>query len=132
MGCLCGMKLKGSGRVLQPKTTPQRRPTPSTSWLKVQNSDHRPQTGKGIQCVCCSKDKPGKDLKLQSAKWCFLLTWIRFKCSNYSVGLGLAHCLRVFHTKLQYSEQLLTGKSRLHKYQFSLYMDIVRISVYFI
>jgi DNA-directed RNA polymerase subunit RPC12/RpoP len=56
---------------------------PSTSWLKVQNNDHLPQNGKQIQCdVCSTKDKPGKDLNVQSAKWCFVLTLTGFKCQN--------------------------------------------------
>jgi len=35
-------RITGNGRVLQPKTIPWGRQTPSTSWLKVQNtrSDH--------------------------------------------------------------------------------------------
>jgi hypothetical protein len=35
----------------------------------MQNSDHWPQTGKQIKGdVCSTKDKPGKDLNVQSAK----------------------------------------------------------------
>jgi len=30
----------GGGRMLQPQATPQGRPTPSTSQLRVQNGDH--------------------------------------------------------------------------------------------
>jgi hypothetical protein len=53
----------------------------STSWLKVKNSDQWPQIGKQIQCgVCFTKDKPGKDLNVQNAKWCFGLIQIRYKC----------------------------------------------------
>jgi len=60
--------------MLQPQTTPQGRPTPSTSWFKVQNSDHWPKTDKEIQCgVCSTTDKPGKDVDVQSTKWCFVL-----------------------------------------------------------
>jgi len=56
-------RITGSRRVLCPKTTPRRRPSPSTSWLKVQNSYHCPQIDKEIQCIVCStKGKPGKDL----------------------------------------------------------------------
>jgi len=54
----------------------------------VQNSDNWPQTGKEVQFVVCSeKDKLRKDLNSQNAKWCFMLTWIRFKYQNSSVGL---------------------------------------------
>jgi len=61
--------ITGGGRVLQLRTIPQVRPTPSTSWLRMQNSDHWPQTGKQIKGdVCSTKDKPGKDLNVQSAK----------------------------------------------------------------
>jgi hypothetical protein len=38
--------------MLQPQIIPQGRPTPTTSWLKVQNSDHWPQTAKKYSVVC--------------------------------------------------------------------------------
>jgi len=45
----------GGVRVLQPQSTPQGRPTPSTSsQQKVQNNDHWPQKGKQTYCHVCS------------------------------------------------------------------------------
>jgi hypothetical protein len=64
----------GCGRVLQPQTIQQERPTPSTSQLKLQNCDHCPQKGKQIQCHLCST-KGKKE------------TRIRFKCPKGDVGL---------------------------------------------
>jgi len=61
--------------VIQTQTTLYGRPTPSSSWLKVQNSYHSPQTGKQIQChLCSTKRKPGKDLNVQNAKCSCILT----------------------------------------------------------
>jgi hypothetical protein len=37
--------------------------------------------------VVSTKDEPGKDLNVRSAKWCFLLSQVRCKCQNCSVGL---------------------------------------------
>jgi hypothetical protein len=51
--CTLIHRITGGERVLQPQTTPQGRPTPSTSWPKVQNSYHCPQTGKQIQNGVC-------------------------------------------------------------------------------
>jgi len=67
--------------VLQHQATSQRRPTPSTSWLKVKDSDQWTQKGKQIQYyVHSTKNKPGENLNVQSAKWCYALTRVRFKC----------------------------------------------------
>jgi hypothetical protein len=61
-----------------------------------------------------AKDKPRKNLNIQSLQWYFMLTLIIFKCQNCNVGLCFDPCLRIFHTKLQFSDQHLTGKSTLH------------------
>jgi hypothetical protein len=34
-----------------------------------------------------------------------------FKCPKCKVGLCFAPCLKVFHTKSQFSDQLCTGKT---------------------
>jgi hypothetical protein len=85
---------------------------PSTSWLKVQNSDHWPQNGKQIWCgVCSTKEKPIEDLNVQSAKWCFMLTQIRFKCQNCNVRLCFDPCLRVFSHQINSETNTSEGKA---------------------
>jgi hypothetical protein len=88
---------------------------PSTSWLKVPNSDHWPQNGKQIVWCVFHKRQTRRRINVQSAKWCFVLTWIQFKCWNCNIGSCFDPCLRMFHTKSQFSYQHFTGKSWLHK-----------------
>jgi len=100
----------------------------STSWLG--STKYWPQNGKQIQCGVCST----KDLNVQSAKWSFVSTWIRFKCLECNVGLCFDPCLWVFHTKSQFSCEHLIGKSisQKCKYHFSLCTNIFWLSMYFI
>jgi hypothetical protein len=83
------------GRVLCLQTTKLGRPTPSTSWLKVQNSYHWLQKDKQIQCGVFQKKKNSKDLNVQRAMWCCVhsisilrLTLHREKHYNFSLCNG--------------------------------------------
>jgi len=68
-------RITGGGRMLQCQTIPHRGLTPCTSWLKVQNNDHWPQTGKEIQSgVCSRKEKLRKYLNVKIAMWGYVLT----------------------------------------------------------
>jgi len=97
-------RITTGGRVLRPQTTPE----------KDQNPFH--------QLAQYSALWVPQKTNVKTAKQCFLLTWIGFKGWDCNVGLCSDPCLRVFHTKLQFSDQHLTGKIRLHdcKYHFSL------------
>jgi hypothetical protein len=71
--------------------------TPSTGWLRVQHSGHKPQTGKEMQCVVCSTgDKPGNVLNVQSAKWYFVLSWIRLSVETAMKGCVFLPALGYF------------------------------------
>jgi len=64
--------------------------------------------------MCSAKNKPGKDLNVQSTMWGCVLMQIRFNWPNCNVGLCFDPA-RVFHTKSQFWNHYTTVK-----YHFSL------------
>jgi hypothetical protein len=127
-------RITAGGGLLWPHTTPQGRTAPSTSWLKCKMVITGLKLANKYSVMCSAKDKPGNDLNIQIARWCFVLTWIRCYSQNCNMGLCFSPCLSVFHTKSQFSGQNITGRGTLHncKYHFSFCINIFLMLIYFI
>jgi hypothetical protein len=126
-------RITGGGRVLRPQTTPWRISTlpPAGSKCRIVTTGFRRRTN-AVWCVFRKRQTRKREKNVQSAKWCFVLTRITFKCQNCKMGLCFDPYLRVFHAKSQFWDQHLTGKSKLlnRKYHFSTCKDFLWIPVY--